>query len=61
VLAREAVFLLLRRPEKLEAQDQETLAQLRSLHPEVDQAYELVQQFTEDCSTSAWGSAWIVG
>ena len=44
---REAVFLLLRRPEKLEAEDQETLALLRSLHPEVDQAYELVQQFTQ--------------
>ena len=47
VLAREAVFLLLRRPEELEAEDQETLALLRSLHPEVDQAYELVQQFTQ--------------
>jgi transposase len=32
---------------ELEAEDQETLALLRSLHPEVDQAYELVQQFTE--------------
>ncbi len=29
------------------AKDQETLALLRSLHPEVDQAYELVQQFTK--------------
>ena len=47
VLARQAVFLLLRRPEKLEAEDQETLALLRSLHPEVDQVYELVQQFTQ--------------
>jgi transposase len=47
VLAREAVFLLLRRPEELEAEDRETLALLRSLHPEVDQAYELVQQFTQ--------------
>lgn len=45
VLARQAVFLLLRRPEELEADEQETLAQLRSLHPEVDQAYVLVQQF----------------
>ncbi len=45
VLARPAVFLFLRRPEELEAEDQETLALLRSLHPEVDQAYELVQQF----------------
>jgi len=47
VLARQAVFLLLRRPEDLLAEDQETLALLRSLHPEVDQAYELVQQFTQ--------------
>ena len=47
VLAREAVFLLLRRPENLVVEDQETLVLLRSLHPEVDQAYDLVQQFTQ--------------
>ena len=47
VLARQAVFLFLRRPEKLSAEEQETLAQLRSLHSEVDQAYELVQQFAQ--------------
>lgn len=47
VLARDAVFLLLRRPEELEAEDWETLALLRSLHAEVEQAYELVQQFTQ--------------
>jgi transposase len=34
-------------PPELETEDQETLALLRSLHPEVDQAYELVQQFTQ--------------
>lgn len=45
VLARQAVFLFLRRSEELEADEQETLALLRSLHTEVDQAYELVQQF----------------
>lgn len=45
VLARQAVFLFLRRPKDLLADEQETLAQLRSLHPEVDQAYVLVQQF----------------
>jgi transposase len=45
VLARQAVFLFLRCPEELEAEDQETLALLRSLHPELEQAYELVQQF----------------
>jgi transposase len=44
VLAPQAMFLFLRRPEERSAEEQETLAQLRSLHPEVDQAYELVQQ-----------------
>ena len=38
VLARQAVFLFLRRPEKLKAEEEETLALLRSLHAEVDQA-----------------------
>jgi transposase len=47
VLARQAMFLFLRRPEELEAEEEETLALLRSLHAEVDQAYELVQQFTQ--------------
>ena len=47
VQTRQAVFLFLRRPEKLEAEETETLALLRSLHAEVDQAYELVQQFTQ--------------
>jgi transposase len=47
ILARQAVFLFLRRAEELEAEDQETLALLRSLHSEVDLAYELVQQFTQ--------------
>jgi transposase len=47
VLARQAVFLLLRRSEELEAEDRETLTWLRSLHPEVDQTYELVQQFAQ--------------
>jgi transposase len=46
VLARHAVFLFLRRPtEELSAEEQETLALLRSLHSEVNRAYELVQQF----------------
>jgi predicted transcriptional regulator len=42
-LARQAMFLFLRRPEKLEADEEETLTLLRSLHAEVDQAYTLVQ------------------
>ena len=47
VLARQAMFLFLCRPEELLAEEQETLVLLRSLHPEVDQAYELVQQFAQ--------------
>jgi transposase len=47
MLARQAMFLFLRRTLELEAEDQENLALLRSLHPEVDQAYELVQQFAQ--------------
>ncbi|HEX6481640.1 MAG TPA: transposase [Ktedonobacteraceae bacterium] len=47
VLARQAVFLFLRRPEKLKEEEVEMLALLRSLHAEVAQAYELVQQFTQ--------------
>ena len=41
------MFLFLRRPVELDAEEQDTLAQLRSLHPEVDQTYELVQQFAQ--------------
>ena len=47
ILARQAVFLLLRRPEELDADEQETLALLRLLHAEMDQVYELVQQFVQ--------------
>jgi transposase len=47
VPARQAMFLFLRRPEELENEEQETLSLLRSLHSEVDQAYELVQQFAQ--------------
>jgi transposase len=45
VLARQAVFLVLRRQASLSSEEQETLALLRLLHAEVNQAYELVQQF----------------
>jgi len=47
VLARQAVFLFLRRPEELKVEEQETLAQLRLLDSKVDQVYELVQQFAQ--------------
>ena len=41
------MFLFLRRPAELSAEEQETLVLLRSLHPETDQAYALVQQFAQ--------------
>ena len=42
---RQATFLFLRRPEELETDEQESLITLRHLHPEIDLAYDLVQQF----------------
>ena len=42
---RQAAFLFLRRPETLRAEEQETLMRLRQMSPEVDLAYDLVQQF----------------
>jgi transposase len=47
VLARQAVFLFLRRTEKLRAQEQETLLMLRQFHPEVNLTYDLIQQFIQ--------------
>ena len=47
VLARQAVFLFLRRSEKLSGEEQENLLLLRQFHPEVDLAYDLVQQFAQ--------------
>jgi transposase len=43
--SRQATFLFLRRSEELEIDEQETLLTLRQLHPEIDLAYDLVQQF----------------
>jgi len=45
--SRHAAFLFLRRPEKLRVEEQETLVKLRQIHPEVDRAYDLVQQFVQ--------------
>ena len=42
---RQATFLFLRRPEKLRVEEQEMLVKLRQIDPEVDRAYDLVQQF----------------
>ncbi len=47
VSSRQATFLFLRRSENLEADEQETLIMLRQLHPEIDLAYDLVQQFAQ--------------
>jgi transposase len=45
--SRQATFLFLRRSEELENDEQETLITLRHLHPEIDLAYDLVQQFAQ--------------
>jgi transcriptional regulator with XRE-family HTH domain len=44
---RQSAFVFLRRPEKLRVEEQETLIKLRQLDPEVDLAYDLVQQFAQ--------------
>lgn len=44
--SRQATWVFLHRPEELTTEEQQTLARLRTLDPEVDLAYELVQQFT---------------
>lgn len=43
--SRQAAFLFLHRPEELRVEEQEQLVKLRQIHPEVDLAYDLVQQF----------------
>ena len=45
--SRQATFLFLRQTEELEKDEQETLVMLRQLHPEVDLAYDLIEQFTQ--------------
>jgi transposase len=45
VSARQAAFLFLRQPENLSAEEQATVLLLRQSHPDVDLAYDLVQQF----------------
>jgi transposase len=47
VLARQATFFFLRRPEELKVDERETLAHLLQLDPEINLAYELVQQFVQ--------------
>lgn len=43
--SRHATWLFLRQPEEMTTEEQHTLVRLRNLDPEVDLAYELVQQF----------------
>jgi transposase len=43
--SRQAAFLFLRRPDDLKVEEQEMLVKIRQIHPEVDLAYDLVQQF----------------
>lgn len=43
--SKQATFLFLRRPEDLDKEEQEKVHQLRQISPEVDLAYDLVQQF----------------
>jgi transposase len=45
--SRQATFLFLHRSKELETDEQETLIALRQLHPEIDLAYNLVQQFAQ--------------
>lgn len=47
VSSRQATWLFLHQPEELTAKEQETVLMLRQLHPEMDVAYELVQQFAQ--------------
>ncbi len=44
---RQATFLFLRCPQKLRVEEQETLVKLCQIDPEVDLAYDLVQQFAQ--------------
>ena len=43
--SRQAIFLFLRRPERLNPEEQAALLTLRQTHLEVNQAYDLVQEF----------------
>ncbi len=45
--SKSAAFLFLRQSEKLEADEQETLITLRQLDPELELAYDLVEQFAQ--------------
>jgi transcriptional regulator with XRE-family HTH domain len=48
--SRQAAFLFLRGSETLRIEERETLSKLRQLHPEVELAYDFVQQFVQRLS-----------
>jgi transposase len=45
--SRQATFLFLARSEQLDAEEQESVCQLRQIHPEVNLVYDLVQEFAQ--------------
>ncbi len=47
VSLRKAAWLFVRRPEDLTAQERETVIMVRQLHPQVELAYDFVQQFAQ--------------
>jgi transposase len=59
--SRQATFLFLRRPEKLDTEEQAALLILRQIHPEVDRTYDLVQQFAQmlRTRTGQYLDAWL--
>lgn len=59
--SREAMWLFLRRPEKLTAKERQSLEQLCQSHEEVALAYRLVQQFAQMLRTRSGGQldAWL--
>jgi transposase len=59
--AHQAVFLFLRRPADLKVDDQTTLLALRHLHPEIEVAYHLVQEFAQmlRTRTGEWLDQWL--
>src|SRR5260221_2934417 len=47
VSSRQATWLLLRQPEKLTAEERETVTTLRELHPDIELAYGFVQEVAQ--------------
>ena len=47
VSSRQASWLLLRQPDSLTAEERETVMALRKLHPDIELAYDFVQEFVQ--------------